>query len=71
MPKQLTLEEIAKLNPHIDINLVRARQTQRDGVERVANGGRVKRVQPRESTRVHIDDSPRSDPRTLKLHTLK
>jgi hypothetical protein len=63
----MTLDEIAESNPHLDMGQIKEWQELRDGVP--GNGAmvRIRRTQSGRDVRVHIDDSAKSDSRTVKL----
>lgn len=67
MPKIMTLDEIAESNPNLDMSQVKEWQEMRDGVPGNGTMARIRRTQSGRDVRVHIDDSAKSDSRTVKL----
>jgi hypothetical protein len=68
MPKTIDLEEIARKNPHIDLQVLEEwRELRRVLVSRGMHGRRMRNSEDSPQTRAKLVDSAEDDPRLVRL----
>lgn len=69
MPTNMTLEEIGKLNPGLDIRQLEEWRELRQTIVNNGVAGRTRRIQsPRREARAQFDDSGQHDSRMVRLN---